>query len=151
VDVHHGNGTQGIFYERPDVLTASLHGDPSRFYPYFAGYVDESGEGPGRGTNVNVPLPEGTPDGIYVDALEGLLEKVTAFAPETLVVALGLDASEQDPLAFLAVSTDGFRHIGKRLGSLGLPTVLVQEGGYVSPVLGSNLVAFLEGFEAAHA
>jgi len=151
VDVHHGNGTQGIFYRRPDVLTVSLHGDPARFYPYFAGYADEQGEGPGRGANVNVPLPQGTPDGAYLDALEGALEKVAAFKPGMLVVALGLDASGEDPLAFLAVSTDGFRRIGARLATLGLPTVLVQEGGYVSPVLGTNLAAVLTGFEAARA
>jgi acetoin utilization deacetylase AcuC-like enzyme len=149
VDVHHGNGTQGIFYDRGDVLTVSLHGDPAYFYPYFAGYADEPGEGKGRGSNVNIPLPQGTPDDTYLDALEGALEKVAAFRPDLLVVALGLDASEQDPLAFLALSTSGFRRIGERLGQLNLPTVLIQEGGYVSPVLGSNLVAVLEGFETS--
>ena len=148
VDVHHGNGTQGIFYRRPEVLTVSLHGDPARFYPYFAGYADEQGEGPGRGGNLNVPLPQGTADDVYLARLEDALETVAAFAPEMLVVALGLDASEHDPLAFLALTTDGFHRVGERLGQLALPTLLVQEGGYLSDHLGANLKAALAGFEA---
>ncbi len=151
VDVHHGNGTQGIFYERPDVLTVSLHADPDLFYPFFAGYAEEIGAGPGRGLNHNVPLPRGTGDEAYAACLEDVLERVTRFAPEILVVALGLDASERDPLAFLAITTDGFRRIGATLGALGAPTVLVQEGGYLSPVLGDNLAAALVGFESARA
>ncbi len=149
VDVHHGNGTQGIFYERADVLTVSLHGDPATFYPWFAGYADETGHGRGRGANLNVPLPQGTGDDAYLPHLEDVLETVRRFDPDLLVVALGLDASVHDPLAFLAITTDGFRRIGAALGALRLPTVLVQEGGYLSDHLGRNLVATLEGFESA--
>jgi len=151
VDVHHGNGTQGIFYSRADVLTVSLHGDPASFYPYFAGYADETGEGAGRGANLNIPLAQGTADEAYLARLDAALDKVIAFAPDVLVVALGLDASRDDPLAFLALSGDGFRRIGSRLGGLDLPTLLVQEGGYLSPVLGDNLNAVLEGFESSKA
>ena len=149
VDYHHGNGTQQIFYERADVLTVSLHGDPDAFYPFFAGYAEETGEGPGIGRNHNVPLARGTGDDAYVERLADALEHVVRFAPDLLVVALGLDASKDDPLAFLAVTTDGFRRIGALLGACGLPTVLVQEGGYLSPVLGDNLAAALAGFESA--
>ena len=148
VDVHHGNGTQGIFYRRGDVLTVSLHGDPSEFYPFFAGYREETGEGGGHGRNLNVPLPRGTGDDAFLAALEQALGTVRDFAPDVLVVALGLDASEHDPLAFLAITTDGFRRIGAALGALGLPTVLVQEGGYLSEHLGANLAAALDGFES---
>ena len=148
VDVHHGNGTQGIFYGRPDVLTVSIHADPACYYPYVWGYAHERGAGQGLGANLNIPLPIGTGDNGYVQAL-GVAEKtIRAFAPGALVVALGLDASEHDPLAGLAVTTDGFRRIGAAIARLGLPTVLVQEGGYLSDILGTNLTAALGGFEA---
>ncbi|MEM7250268.1 MAG: histone deacetylase family protein [Pseudomonadota bacterium] len=148
VDVHHGNGTQGIFYHRSDVLTVSLHGDPAQFYPFYLGYEHETGVDAGAGYNINVPLARGTPDGAYHDALSGALESVRAFAPDVLVIALGLDASEHDPLAFLSVTTPGFHTIGEQLGRLALPTVIIQEGGYVSSHLGENLSAVLLGFES---
>jgi len=146
VDVHHGNGTQGIFYDRSDVLTISLHGDPAGFYPFFAGYADETGTGEGIGFNHNVPLGKGVADDDYMPHLDACIERVNAFAPEIVIVAAGLDASENDPLAWLGITTDGFARIGARLGATGLPTVLVQEGGYISDELGNNLRAFLSGF-----
>ncbi|MHC1949818.1 histone deacetylase family protein [Bradyrhizobium sp. UFLA06-06] len=149
VDVHHGNGTQGIFYERPDVFTVSIHADPSFFYPFVWGYAHERGAGGGLGTNLNIPLAKGTGDDDYMKALAAAEKAIRAFAPTALVVALGLDASEKDPLAGLAVTTDGFRRIGEGLARFGLPTVLVQEGGYLSDILGANLTAVLGGFEAA--
>jgi acetoin utilization deacetylase AcuC-like enzyme len=148
VDVHHGNGTQGIFYQRSDVLTVSIHADPAFYYPYVWGYAHERGEGAGLGANLNVPLPLGTGDDGYLAALEVAQKTIRAFAPGALVVALGLDASEHDPLAGLAVTTDGFRRIGAAIARLGLPTVLVQEGGYLSDILGTNLTAVLAGFES---
>ena len=129
------------------MFTVSLHADPNAFYPFFAGYADETGAGAGLGKNLNVPLARGTADDAYVERLEHALEPLARFAPDLLVVALGLDASERDPLAFLALTTPGFRRVGATLAGLGLPTVLVQEGGYLSPVLGDNLAAALEGFE----
>jgi acetoin utilization deacetylase AcuC-like enzyme len=148
VDVHHGNGTQSIFYERSDVLTVSIHADPASYYPYVWGYAHERGEGAGLGANLNIPLPLGTGDDGYLAALEVAQKTIRAFAPGALVIALGLDASEHDPLAGLAVTTDGFRRIGAAIARLGLPTVLVQEGGYLSDILGINLTAVLAGFEA---
>jgi len=147
VDVHHGNGTQGIFYERPDVLTVSIHADPARFYPFVWGYAHEHGAGAGLGANINIPLPLGTPDDGYMQGLASAGRSIAAFAPGALVVALGLDASEHDPLVGLAVTTDGFRRIGAAIARLGLPTVFVQEGGYLSDWLGTNLAAVLAGFE----
>lgn len=149
VDVHHGNGTQGIFYERSDVLTVSVHADPAAYYPYIWGFAHERGAGAGLGTNLNIPLPIGTGDDGYLEALGRAQKMIEAFAPGALVVALGLDASEQDPLAGLAVTTNGFRRIGQAIARLGLPTVLVQEGGYLSDILGTNLTAVLAGFEEA--
>ena len=148
VDVHHGNGTQGIFYDRGDVLTVSIHGDPGAFYPYFCGYAGERGAGAGEGANLNLPLPEGTGDAGYMVALDEALAAVRAFRPAALVVALGLDAFHGDPLAFLRVTTPGFGEMGRRIAALGLPTVVVQEGGYVCDALGDNLAGFLAGFEA---
>jgi acetoin utilization deacetylase AcuC-like enzyme len=148
VDLHHGNGTQGIFYGRDDVLTVSLHADPVRFYPFFWGHADERGEGPGLGYNLNLPLARGTGDDEYILALERALHRIRAFAPGALVVALGLDAHKDDPLAGLALTTDGFAHIGAAVAGLGLASVLVQEGGYLTAALGTNLQAFLRGFEA---
>jgi acetoin utilization deacetylase AcuC-like enzyme len=149
VDVHHGNGTQGIFYNRGDVLTVSIHADPVAYYPFVWGYAHERGEGAGLGANLNIPLPLKTGDDGYLEAFETAAKMIRAFAPSALVVALGLDASEHDPLAGLAVTTPGFRRIGAALARLGLPTVLVQEGGYLSDILGQNLTAVLAGFEEA--
>lgn len=149
VDVHHDNGTQAIFYERPDVLTVSIHADPTHFNPFVWGYAHERGAGPGLGANLNLPLALGTGDDGYQAALVEAAGTIRAFAPGALVVALGLDASGLDPLAGLAISTDGFSRIGEALARLRLPTVLVQEGGYLSDVLGRNLTAVLAGFERA--
>ena len=146
VDVHHGNGTQGIFYRRRDVLTVSLHADPQRFYPFFWGYAHERGEGEGLGCNFNLPLPRGTGDDDYLVALNRGLDRVRAFRPGAVVVALGLDAFEGDPLAGFAITTAGFARIAKAIADLGLPTVLVQEGGYLCDELGPNLASFLSGF-----
>ncbi|MBN9252701.1 MAG: histone deacetylase family protein, partial [Mesorhizobium sp.] len=142
----HGNGTQGIFYARPDVLTVSLHADPVRFYPFFWGYADERGEGPGLGYNLNLPLPRKSGDAVFLQALDAAFQRIRAFAPEALVVALGLDAFEGDPFGGLSVSTPGFARIGEAIAGLGLPTVIVQEGGYLCDALGDNLTAFLTGF-----
>ncbi len=146
VDVHHGNGTQDIFYHRGDIWTGSLHADPDRFYPFFWGGADECGSGDGHGCNVNVPLPLGSDGRVFAQALDRLLEMLGAFRPDVLVVALGLDAHKDDPLAGLALISDDFHAIGARLRALRLPTVIIQEGGYPTPSLGPNLVRFLDGF-----
>lgn len=150
VDVHHGNGTQSIFYERQDVLTVSLHADPVRFYPFFWGYANERGAGPGLGSNLNVPLPRGTGDADYLKALDKALARIEAYAPGALVVALGLDAFEGDPFQGLTITTEGFGHIAEKIAALALPTVIVQEGGYLCEELGHNLESFLRGFTARH-
>jgi acetoin utilization deacetylase AcuC-like enzyme len=148
VDVHHGNGTQQIFYQRDDVLTVSLHGDPAVYYPFYLGYANEYGALAGDGFNLNIPIDEGTRDDVYLSLLSDALHRVREFAPDVLVVALGLDASEHDGHhPFLKISTDGFAKITQQLAELELPSVLVQEGGYVSAHLGANLASALAGFE----
>jgi acetoin utilization deacetylase AcuC-like enzyme len=149
VDVHHGNGTQGIFYDRDDVLTVSLHADPARFYPFFWGHAAERGSGRGLGYNFNLPLPRGTDDAGFLRALDTALARISAFGADAVVVALGLDAYEGDPFKGFAVTTPGFSRIGAAIAGLGLPTLFVQEGGYLSDELGHNLTAVLTGFEGA--
>lgn len=146
IDLHHGNGTQGIFYSRSDVLTVSLHADPVRFYPFFWGHADERGEGPGLGYNFNLPLPRKTADAGFLEALDAANRRIEAYAPDALVVALGLDAFEGDPFGGLSVSTPGFARIAEAISGLGLPTVIVQEGGYLCDDLSANLTSFLTGF-----
>ncbi len=151
VDVHHGNGTQDIFYDRADVLTLSIHADPVRFYPFFWGHADERGTGEGEGFNINLPLVRGTGDDDYLRTLDSAVDSIRKFSADALVIALGLDAFERDPLSGLAISTAGFARIGRRIGDLALPSVFVQEGGYLSDELGLNLSAVLEGFLSNHA
>ena len=146
VDLHHGNGTQGIFYDRPDVLTVSIHAHPERYYPFFWGYPEERGAGAAEGANLNLCLERGTADKGFLAALDAGMDAVRLWGADTLVLALGLDAFEGDPFAGLAVTTQGFGQIGRAVAAMGLPTVIVQEGGYLCPELGDNLEAVLSGF-----
>lgn len=143
IDVHHGNGTQGIFYGRRDVLTVSIHADPIRFYPFFWGHANERGVDAGLGYNLNIPLARGTGDDDYLRSLDEALDRIEAFGASVTIVALGLDAHENDPLKGLSVSTEGFARIGQAIAGRGNPLLFVQEGGYLSPELGDNLASFL--------
>ena len=149
IDVHHGNGTQDLFYRRGDVLTLSIHADPHDYYPFFWGHAGERGEGAGDGANRNWPLPVGASEDLWLAALGEALREVERFAPATLVVALGLDVHEEDPLRGMRIGLDGLREAGRRIGARPEPVLLVQEGGYPQPALGACLGAFLEGFLAA--
>ncbi|MGE0501400.1 MAG: histone deacetylase family protein [Rhizobiaceae bacterium] len=151
VDLHHGNGTQGIFYARDDVLTVSIHADPVRFYPFFWGHADERGEARGLGYNLNLPLERKSGDATFLDALGAATRRIRAFAPDYLVLALGLDAFEGDPFGGLSVTTPGFARIGEAIAAMKLPTVIVQEGGYLCDELADNLTSFLTGFGGKHA
>lgn len=146
VDVHHGNGTQSLLYERDDVFFCSVHGDPRELYPWYAGYADESGSGRGAGCNLNLPLPAGTQNDGFVAAIDQGLTAIKKFGADVLIISLGFDAHAGDPTANLAVTGDGFRTIGAHIGGFGLPTLLVQEGGYIVEKLADNLTAFLGGF-----
>lgn len=145
LDYHHGNGQQDIFYKRPDILTVSIHGHPRFAYPYFSGFEDERGSGAGEGFNVNLPLPERIDGGKYGEALEKALRAVRRFDPAFLVVALGLDTAKGDPTGTWELLPGDFERNGKRVGSLLLPTLIVQEGGYNTRTLGVNARRFLEG------
>jgi len=145
VDYHHGNGTQQIFYERPDVLYVSLHGDPDRAYPYFAGFVDECGAGFGTGATCNFPLGEGCDDATFLAELGRALDMVESFDPDVVVVSLGVDTYGPDPLSDLAVTDDLFHPAGVAVAGLDLPLVIVQEGGYAVDVMGLLVQQFLRG------
>ncbi|NMO15634.1 histone deacetylase family protein [Pyxidicoccus fallax] len=148
VDYHHGNGTQDIFWERSDVLFVSIHGTPETEYPYFLGYADERGAGEGEGYTRNFPLPRGTAWAEYVTALDAALDTVGGFAPDALVVSLGVDTYEGDPISAFKLETRHYPLMGERLARLGIPTVFVQEGGYAVEDLGSNVAGVLKGFLA---
>ena len=146
VDYHCGNGTQDIFYERPDVLTISIHADPDFEYPYYAGYAEETGSGAGLGFHKNFPLQKGTDNTRYLSALEEALSLIRDFAPGYLVISAGMDIYADDPLGKIRVTTEGIREIGKRISTLDLPTVIVLEGGYNNEALGRNIISFLGEF-----
>jgi acetoin utilization deacetylase AcuC-like enzyme len=146
IDYHHGNGTQTIFYGRGDVLTVSLHGDPRTEYPFFLGHADERGEGEGEGANLNLPLPAGTDATTWRRTLDRALEAVTRFAPQAVVVALGVDTFEGDPISKFALRSADYLDVGRTLAGLGLPTVFTMEGGYAVAEVGVNVVNVLEGF-----
>ncbi len=149
IDSHHGNGTQGIFWNRPDVLTVSVHGDPGGYYPWFTGYAEEVGGAGAEGRNLNLPLPLGTPDAAWLAAVQHGIAAVRAFAPEALVVSLGFDASEHEPLNALNVTAEGFARAGAMIGTLRLPSAIIQEGGYNVDLLGTLLQRFLTGWSEA--
>jgi acetoin utilization deacetylase AcuC-like enzyme len=148
VDVHHGNGTQQIFWRRGDVFYASLHADPRRLYPFFLGHADEVGEGPGQGANLNLPQPLRADDATYLADLDRALERIDATPGSVVVVSLGLDTYEHDPIGDLALTTAGYHEMGRRVGALGRRLVVLQEGGYYVPDLGANAVAWLRGAAA---
>ena len=150
VDFHHGNGSQDIFYQRDDVLFLSLHGQPEDAFPHFLGYQDETGGNTGEGYNVNYPLPPGTPYDVWGAALDDACKRIEAYAPDALVVSLGVDTFENDPISFFKLKSDDFTRYGGRIGRLKLPTLFVMEGGYAVSEIGVNTVNVLDGFRSTH-
>jgi acetoin utilization deacetylase AcuC-like enzyme len=146
IDYHHGNGTQDIFLERGDVFFASLHADPRTDYPFFWGHADETGAGEGEGATLNLPLPRGTAIRDYEAALDRALAAIAGFGPELLICSFGADTFSGDPISFFALETGDYSPVARRIASLGLPTLIVMEGGYAVDALGANVAAFLSGF-----
>ncbi len=147
VDIHHGNGTQQIFWRRGDVLYASIHADPAHLYPFFLGYADETGEGPGGGANFNQPLPAGTGDAPYLEAIDRAIEAIGRTAGSVVIVSLGFDTFGLDPIGTFALTTAVYHEVGRRVAALGRRLVILQEGGYHRPSLGENARAWLRGAE----
>jgi acetoin utilization deacetylase AcuC-like enzyme len=147
IDAHHGNGTASIFYERADVFYGSVHIDPAAgWFPHVVGFADETGTGAGAGTTLNVPLPPETGESPWLEAVSKLARAVREHGSTALVVSLGVDAGADDPNSPLRITSGGYAEAGRLLGALGLPTVSVQEGGYVLETLGGLVAGFLEAF-----
>ena len=142
----HGNGTQDIFYNRDDVFFASIHGHPAHHFPYFWGHADETGAGAGEGYNANYPLSPGTAYAAWSEALINALERIKHFKPDALIISLGVDTYEHDPISAFKLKTDDYSHYGSVLGKLGLPTLFIMEGGYGVPEIGTNTANVLTGF-----
>lgn len=130
IDYHHGNGTQDIFWEDPEVLFISIHADPSDEYPFFSGFADEKGGEQALGANFNLPLPKGCEDGTYLLALDQALNAIREHQPNWLVLSAGYDTCQADPSTFFNLTDAVYTEIGKRIGQLNLPLVIVHEGGY---------------------
>ncbi|HRK37312.1 MAG TPA: histone deacetylase family protein [Burkholderiaceae bacterium] len=146
VDYHHGNGTQTIFYERADVLTVSIHGDPATEYPFYLGHADEVGAGAGEGFNLNLPLSRGSGADTWFEALDTALARIHAYQPQACVVPLGLDTFAGDPISGFRLQSADYLSMGRRLASLNLPTVFTFEGGYAVAEVGVNAVNVLLSF-----
>jgi acetoin utilization deacetylase AcuC-like enzyme len=147
LDYHHGNGTQDIFWTRGDVLFVSIHADPATDYPFYWGHADETGEGQGAGATLNIPLPHGTGITGYLPALDRALAGVRAFLPDLLVVSFGADTFEGDPISHFAIRTEDYGAMAGAVDALGLPTLIVMEGGYAAAALGANVARFIGGLE----
>ena len=145
VDYHHGNGQQQIFYRRNDVMTVSIHGHPSFAYPYFSGFREETGEGPGEGFNINFPLKETIETVEYFETLKKAIKKIVLFKPVYLIVAMGFDTAKGDPTGTWKLGAKDFEQMGKLIASPGIPAVIVQEGGYRSRSIGINARYFFSG------
>ena len=143
VDVHTGNGSLDILYERGDIFLCSLHANPAVYPTFYLGHADETGDGDGAGTVLNEVLELGASQDAVLESLDRGIAAVQAFGAEALVVSLGFDMAHDDPLAAVQVHDDGFAEMARRIAGMGLPTVLVQEGGYLGPSLRTNAEAFL--------
>ncbi len=148
VDYHHGNGTQDIFYERNDVFFASIHGDPMTEYPFYLGHANEQGHGAGFGFNLNLPLTAGCPVETWFAGLDQALKSIVNFGPDALVVSLGVDTFEGDPISHFKIKTSDYPRMGDAIAQLKLPTLFAMEGGYAVAEIGDNVVGVLQGFVA---
>ncbi|MEM7461574.1 MAG: histone deacetylase family protein [Pseudomonadota bacterium] len=149
VDFHHGNGTQDIFYDRADIFFASIHGEPVLAFPHFLGFADETGIGPGKGLTANYPLPRNTDFATWSKVLTEALERVAAFQADALVVSLGVDTFENDPISFFKLSSNDFLSVGDLIAGANLPTLFCMGGGYGVDEIGLNTANVLTGFEQA--
>ena len=149
VDYHHGNGTQTIFYDRADVLVINLHADPMVEYPFYLGHADERGIGAGEGFNLNYPMPHGTGFDAWFEALEDACKRLQQYAPDVIVVSLGVDTYKDDPISQFKLDSPDYLRIGERIARLKKPALFVMEGGYAIEPIGVNAVNVLEGFGGA--
>jgi acetoin utilization deacetylase AcuC-like enzyme len=141
VDYHHGNGTQDVVGGRAEIAFASIHADPSTDYPFFWGHADER-----QGNILNLPLPRGTDRSAYEPALARALDWIAKHEADLLIVSYGADTFEGDPISHFRLKTSDYAPMAGLIASLGLPTMIVMEGGYAVHALGANVGEFLSGF-----
>ncbi len=146
IDYHHGNGTQDIFYAEGDIFFASIHADPRTDYPFYWGHADERGEAAGEGATLNLPLPRGTDGTAYRPALETALMAIADRGTRLLIVSFGADTHRSDPISSFALESSDYGALAQAIGALGVPVLIVMEGGYAVDDLGRNVAAFLSGF-----
>lgn len=146
IDYHHGNGTQDIFWTRGDMFYASIHADPMTDYPFFWGHADETGEGDGAGTTLNLPLPQGAQLESFRAAQRVALDAIAAFKPELLIVSFGADTWEGDPISHFALRTQDYAVLARDIATRGWPVLIAMEGGYAIDALGGNVTSLLGGF-----
>ena len=146
IDYHHGNGTQDIFYEDGEILFVSIHADPTTDYPFFWGHADERGAGEGEGRTLNLPLPRGTSIDEYRVAVTKALDAIRAHRADLILLSFGADTYEDDPISFFKLRRDDYAEIAECIADLGLPVLVVMEGGYDVEALGLNVSALLSGF-----
>lgn len=146
-DMHHGQGVQEIFYERNDILYASVHGDTTNFYPVVAGFPNEKGKGNGYGYNLNLPMPHGSSRDVFFDRVEQAISYIEVYNPDVLIHILGFDVYYQDPQAKCHLETKDFEYLAQRILALGIPTIILVEGGYCIERLGDNMMSFMKGLK----
>lgn len=146
IDYHHGNGTQDIFYADGDVFFASIHADPSTDYPFYWGHEDERGEGAGDGSTLNIALPRGTGGAAYRPALDRALSAIADWGAQFLVLSFGADTHSSDPISSFELERENYVELAGAIAALGVPVLIVMEGGYAVGDLGANVAAFLSGF-----
>jgi acetoin utilization deacetylase AcuC-like enzyme len=145
LDLHHGNGTQGIFYRDPEVLYVSIHASPEKHFPFFCGHADETGAGDGEGANMNMPLDAGTDFPGYMLYVKRAFSWIQEFSPEFLVVSMGFDTFARAPLGDFHLPAEGFFRLGRDIRRTGYPILACLEGGYDAVHLGIPAADFIEG------
>ncbi len=143
IDTHTGNGTMDIFYDRGDIFVCSIHVDPATYPTYYLGYADERGEGAGEGATLNLTLEPGTPQDAILERFAEGVRAIKEFGAEALVISLGFDMAQDDPLSEVHMTGTGFETMAREIVRMGLPTALIQEGGYLGPSLSDNAEIFL--------
>lgn len=145
IDYHHGNGTQEIVWDDPDILFVSIHADPTQDYPYYAGYASETGGENAPDSNINYPLLHGTSADVYMETVDRALSRIAAFDPASLIISLGFDTFKDEPMGHFKLDFPHYETIGRKISALGYPTLYVQEGGYAIDALGAMGVSFFRG------
>lgn len=144
IDAHHGNGTELIFYDTSQVNYNSIHVDTTSHAPHYTGHVSSRGEKKGCGYNHNHPLPVKSSEEIYLQEFDKMLFEIKEHNPNFIIISLGFDTYKDDPLSIFQLTSEGYKAMARKIASMKLPVLLIQEGGYKEDELGELLSNFLE-------